>query len=133
MPGESTLTALDIASGEISELRVVLPETPDYLDYRDGLILYMQWNGSVAIRAVEAASQTIHNIDLYLAGIEERIPVEVKAQWGDYFPIISGYRMENEYVDWAGVTQDYIDGEEFALIKKEDFLAGKPEYLRITE
>lgn len=133
LPGESTLTALDILSGEISELRVVLPETPDYLAYRDGLILCMQWNGSVAIRAVEAASQTIHNIDLYLAGIEERIPVEVKAQWGDYFLIISGYRMENEYVDWAGVTQDYIDGEEFALIKKEDFLAGKPEYLRITE
>lgn len=132
LPEEGTLYALDILSGETNTL-AVLSETPDFLEYQDGLILGTRWGGSTAIQAVDAGNGTIRQIDLVLAGIEDRIPVEIEAQWGDYFLIVSGYQLENEYVDWAGVWQDYIDYEQFSLVKKEDFLAGKPEYLTIKD
>lgn len=129
----NTLSSLDIKTGKIAEVATDLPASPSQIQAFDGFAVCekMENSGCVAHFAVELSSGKVSQINIFKSGLEFNTPIEIEAMWGDYFLVCSGYKVEEEYVDWVGVWQDYIDQEYFTLIKKDDFFSGKAEYLTI--
>lgn len=131
----SRLTALDLRTGETRQISNNLPAASTYLEFFGDYILCEQTtdNGTISYFAVNPSDGTIHPIDLYLSGIDHQRPVEIMAEWENCFLVLTGYKIDEEYVDWAGVWQEYTSKEYFALIDKADFIAGQANYRPIED
>lgn len=132
---DNTLHTLDLQSGTTSQIASGLTASPDTIQIYNGFAVCEKSdeNGTQAHFAVDLASGTVTQINLFKSGLDFKIPVEIEAEWGEYFLVCLGYKIDEEYVDWVGVWQEYISEEHFALIKKQDFFAGEAEYQTIQE
>ena len=129
----NVLHSLDLKTGNTAQIASGLPASLDQIEAYSGFAVCTQSDasGTKAHFAVNLSSGNISQINLFKSGLDFKSPVEIEAEWGDYFLVCTGYKMDEEYVDWAGVWQDYRSEEYFALIKKDDFFAGKTEYRTI--
>jgi len=129
----NVLHSLDLKTGNTAQIASGLPASLDQIEVYSGFAVCTQSDasGTKAHFAVNLSSGNISQINLFKTGLDFKSPVEIEAEWGDYFLVCTGYKMDEEYVNWAGVWQDYRSEEYFALIKKDDFFAGKTEYRTI--
>lgn len=128
-----TLHSLDLQSGGTAQIASGLPASPDWIETYNGFAVCEQSgdSGTKAHFAVDLSNGTVSQINLSKSGLDFKSPIEIEAEWGEYFLVCTGYKMDTEYVDWAGVWQEFISEELFALIKKDDFFAGRAEYRTI--
>lgn len=80
------------------------------------------------------------NNDSYLINIKDKsitdfkliknngFPVNIIAESKDFFFVESNCDIESEYVEWAGVTQEFETNRQYSLISKEDFFNGNKNF-----
>ncbi|HCC35011.1 MAG TPA: hypothetical protein DEQ02_05025 [Ruminococcaceae bacterium] len=134
LPEDKKIYAIDLSGGETSTLPQNAEFVPEIMAFHAGTIICIPPYGEgIYNYFINPSTGETGQVGLYLSGIEDQSPIEIMAEWGDYFLVTSGYKMAREFVDWVGVWQDYIESEIFSLIKKEDYLSGNANYLPIEE
>jgi len=129
----NTLSCLDLKTGDTTQIASDLPTSPDQIEIYDGFAVceYSNNSGTQMHFAVDLSNGNTRVINLFKSGLDFKAPIEIEAEWGDYFLALTGYKIDSEYVDWVGVWQDYISEEHFSLIKKDDFFKGEAQYRSI--
>jgi|GEM_PF-1560728 len=133
--GKSSITELNLKTGQSSTLADNLPSSPNIMLAYAGHVVCINSgkNGVTDFYAVNASSKAVGNINLFLTGETLKVEIDILAELSDSFLVRTGYDTKKETVDWAGVTQNSVIGEKFALISKTNYFAGKAQYSEITK